>query len=1168
MDKNAIKKYAVWARNELIARVSQRAQRYGITKNQIVDANAVSVNGIILTDTEKKQRQALIQKIKEKGFEQVMEEVAYTWFNRFSALRFMEVNGYLPSHVRVFTDQNNAFKPEIMSEAIHLDLDGLDMEKVYALKEANNDDELFKYLIITQCNDLSKILPGMFQKIADYTELLFPDNLLREGSTIEQMITLIPEEDWKDQVQIIGWLYQYYNSEPKDQVFADLKKNKKITKEKIPAATQLFTPDWIVRYMVENSLGRLWVEGHPNDELKSQWKYYLDEAEQEPDVQKQLTEIRKEYSALKPEEIRCIDPCCGSGHILAYMFDVLVQIYGAYGISARDAAASIVKNNIYGLDIDERAAQLAQFSVMMKARQYDRRFFSRGVQPNVYAIEDSNGITSAPLHDMGIGLSSDEYGKAVKQIMQLIDEFHDAKEYGSIINISEADWNLLRRFAVPRWMSEGGQISFEIHGEIDAAPRLQQLINIGQALSQKYHAVVTNPPYMNLSSGNALLNSYVKKNYPNSKVDLFAVFIERCINMTILGGFSALITQQTWMFLTSYEKLRGSIGSYDLINMAHLGARAFEEIAGEVVQTTSFVVRKSKIARLKGVYSRLVDAANQDSKEKLFKSRTTLFYAEQEEFKSIPGSPIVYWISRSVFDAFKRYQPLSEICDVKNGMSTTDNNKFTRLWFECNFSNIGIGFHDAKSAKISGKKWFPYNKGGEYRKWYGNIAVVVNWKNDGAEIKKAAEGATGGRIVSQDFYFRQSISWSKVSSNSFALRYYPYGFLFDVAGPGIFSDNKKQMFVLALLNSKLNVSFLKDLYPTMNYEMGQVSAFPVKLSDVDIDKVCRLAQECVAIEKEEWDSFETSWDFKKHPLIRKTHTVEEAYKEWERECNERYQRLYDNECMLNEIFIRSYGMSEEFSAEPNAKEITIRKADRTREVKSLISYAIGCFFGRYSIDYEGLIYSGDKWDESKYKTIEADADNIIPICDDEYFSDDIVGRFISFIATVYDKKCLDENLKYIVDALGMSGSPREALRQYFIEDFYKDHCYQYSYGIYGKRPIYWLFDSGKKNGFKCLIYMHRYQPDTIARIRTDYVHEQQSRYRTAITDLEQRIEGASTGDRVKLNKKLQHLQEQSAEIHDYEEKIHHLADQYIPIDLDDGVKANYEKFKDVLAKLK
>ena len=682
MDKNAIKKYAVWARRELISRVTQRAALYEITEEKITDASADSVRGRVLSSSEKRQRQALIARIKAKDFKLVMEEIAYTWFNRFIALRFMEVNQYLPSHVRVFTDDEGAFKPQILSEAIDLELDGLDKGKVYALKTANDDDALFKYLIIVQCNALSEILPGMFQRIEDYTELLFPDNLLRAGSVIEQMVTSIPEEDWTDQVQIIGWLYQYYNTEPKDQVFADLKKNIKITKEKIPAATQLFTPDWIVRYMVENSLGRLWVEGHPAAKEKflpehkedgsvrveeGRWNYYLEEAEQEPEVEAQLAEIRKGYAAMTPEQLRVIDPCCGSGHILVYLFDVLVQIYEDYGYTAREAASSIVKHNLWGLDIDQRAAQLSYFSVMMKARQYDRRFFSRGLQPHVIAIAESN---SADREAVDYFCKGD--GGLKKAMQTVITELHDAKEYGSILTCSKQDWDALyARF---------GEVYDEISMQREDALALLPLVRTAEALSQQYDVVVTNPPYMGSSGMSAKLSDYVKKNYPDSKSDLFAVFIERCGQMAKQNGYQAMITQHAWMFLSSFEKLRAKLQVVDTVNMAHLGARAFEEIGGEVVQTTSFVLRRSRSKDYAGTYCRLIEPTTQQGKEDMFLAGESRHTAKQDNFSKIPGSPVAYWVSKTVTDIFKS-STVSDVFRVGHGMLTGHDEGHIFFWY-------------------------------------------------------------------------------------------------------------------------------------------------------------------------------------------------------------------------------------------------------------------------------------------------------------------------------------------------------------------------------------------------------------------------------------------------------------------------------------------------------
>ena len=1213
MDKNAIKKFAVWARRELIARVSQKAVQYGIEENSIVDGSADTIGELVLTVEQKKQRQALIAQIKEKGYQQVMEEVAYTWFNRLIALRFMEVNNYLPSHVRVFTDEDDNFKPQIITEAIHLELDGLDMEKVYALKEANQTEELYRYLLITQCNALNQVLPKMFQKISDYTELLLPDNLLREGSVIEQMLSQIPQEDWQDAVQIIGWLYQYYNAEKKDKVFAALKKNVKITKENIPAATQLFTPDWIVRYMVENSLGRLWVEGHPNDDLKASWKYYLEEAEQEPEVQVQLAEIRKEYAAMKPEEIKCIDPCCGSGHILVYLFDVLVQIYESYGYTTREAVENIIKNNLYGLDIDDRAAQLAYFAVMMKARQYDRRFFSKGLDPHIYAIQESNTINRNQLKYFGAGLSDLEKNQADMQIRSLLDTFQDSKEYGSILQIEQHDWELLYRFVFS--CDYSGQMEFEAVGLEDTKNKLYELVQIGATLAQKYDVVCTNPPYMGSSGMSGKLSEYAKKNYPDTKSDLFAVLMESCGQMTKKNGYQAMITQHAWMFLASYENLRRKMLQNRLINMAHLGARAFDEISGEVVQTVSFVFTNSFMKNYLTTYVQLTSGNSEKEKETHFLSENHRFYRSQEEFKKIQGTPYTsYWASDVIMNAFANSKLVGDISDPRVGMATANNDRFVRLWHEIECCKFGIGIPSRQSAVDSRLKWFPFAKGGEQRKWYGNNDTVVNWENDGFEIQNFKDEKTG-RIRSHnynlDYIFSSALTWTVIGTEKTSFRYCPVGFLYSNSGYGMFCKEENiKYYLLGFMNSKIATCLLQILSPSMGFESGYLRKLPLIFAD-KLDGVISFVKSCVQISREEWDSFETSWDFTKHPLVRLKNSMEfsatddgrktqsyflqGAYRAWESECDERFNQLKANEEELNRIFIDIYGLQDELTPEVDDKDVTVRKADLQRDIKSLISYAVGCMFGRYSLNVDGLAYAGGEWDsvynhnpivldpekedgstatlvgdfvigkDRQYHlcTFPPDKENIIPICDDEYFTDDIVGRFVKFIEIVYGKDTLEENLRFIADALSGKGQPKEVIRNYFLNDFYADHC-----KIYQKRPIYWLFDSGKKNGFKALIYMHRYQPDTIARIRTDYVHEQQARYRTAIADLEQRIASAATSERVKLNKALTKLKDQDTELRTYEEKIHHLADQMIAIDLDDGVKVNYAKFQDVLAKIK
>ena len=1177
MDKNAIKKFAVWARTELIARVSLKGVEYGITEDNIEDANADSVGGKVLTADGKKQRQALIAEINDKGYKQVMEEVAYTWFNRFSALRFMEVNGYLPSHVRVFTDEENSFKPQIITEAIHLDLDGLDMEKVYELKDAEKTEELYKYLLIVQCNALNKILPGMFQKIADYTELLLPDNLLREGSVIQQMIELIPEDDWKDAVQIIGWLYQYYNSEKKDDIFAALKKNVKITKENIPAATQLFTPDWIVRYMVENSLGRLWLEGHPDvksqllpteeeqsayaagnrDQEDTKWHYYLEEAEQEPEVQVQLAEIRKEYAALTPDQLKVIDPCSGSGHILAYMFDVLMKIYESYGYTTREAVASIVENNLYGLDIDDRAAQLAYFAVIMKARQYDRRFFSRGIQPHVYAIAESNHVDKFAVDYFCNGDT-----KLTMAMDAIIKELHDAKEYGSILTVTPQDWSALyARFA---------EITEDINMSRETALReLLPLVQVAEALAQKYDVVVTNPPYMGASGMSVKLSDFVKKKYPDSKSDLFAVCIERGNQMVVHNGFNCMVTMQSWMFLTSFEKMRVNIlQNRNITNLMHME----NMVMGIAFGTAVTAFRNCCIAQYKGTYNHVKYGDIVGDTPKEFPIQGNRFaQISTDNFFKIPGSPVAYWVSKSVYLAFDN-EKIGKYA-ISDGQTKTGNNdKYLRMLWEVPVLEIGKGKH-----------WVLHAKGGSFRRWYGNIDTLIDWSDSAREHYRKDRVA---RIAPEYIWFRNGICWTLISSNKLhGFRLLQDNSTFNLAAPSVFFDDDRMMFyILGYLNSKISQEIIALLNPTLNTNISDITSQPLCYGKLPDQETCviDLVKNNIFMSKNDWDSFETSWDFHHHPLFRKVPTIVEAFDQWQTECDDRFNQLKANEEELNRIFIDIYGLQDELTPEVEDKDVTVRKADLGRDIRSFISYAVGCMFGRYSIYRDGLVYAGGKWNYNAYEdaawlcdgkpdVIEfykqthfmPDEDNIIPICDDEYFTDDIVGRFVEFVEAVYGTDTLDENLKFIADALGGKGQSKDVIRNYFLSDFYSDHC-----KIYQKRPIYWLFDSGKKNGFKALVYMHRYQPDTIARIRTDYVHEQQARYRTAIADLEQRIANASTGERVKLNRKLTTLQAQDTEIRIYEEKIHHLADQMISIDLDDGVKKNYAIFQDVLAKIK
>ena len=869
MNKNAIQKFAIWARKELIAQVSQRAYQYGLDESGFGDASADNINGRLLTAEEKSQRQELIKQIKEKGYKQVMEEVAYTWFNRFIALRFMEVNNYLPSHIRVFSDASGAFKPEILNNVLHLDLPGLDSGKVAEYIESNDTEALYRYLLLTQCNALNSALPVMFERIGGYTEMLLPNNILRQDSVLGHMVSDIPEEDWQDAVQIIGWLYQYYNTELKDDTFAQLKKNVKITKERIPAATQLFTPDWIVRYMVENSLGRLWLEGHPNAELHDGWKYYLDEAEQEPEVEAQLAKLREEYKTIKPEEIKVIDPCMGSGHILVYAFDVLMQIYTSAGWDQREAAQSILKNNLFGLDIDDRAAQLAYFAVMMKARQYDRRLLTRGIQPHIYAFAESNSINRDQLKFFGWSMGDVERSKAFTQVEYLLDTFRDAKEYGSILSVDMLDWELLYRFAGTVDYSD--QISTDELNLETTKDALWNLVELGAVMAQKYDVVVTNPPYMAVSNAGAKVNDYVKKNFPDSKADMFAVFIERCGQMTKKNGYQAMITQHAWMFLSSFEKLRTKLLAVDIVNMAHLGARAFEEIGGEVVQTTSFVVRKSHIADYKGEYCRLIEPTSQQGKEDMFLDGENRYAADQSNFSKIPGSPVAYWVSeQALLPYLTSVKLLGDMAAPCAGLATGDNTIFQRNWYEVSFLNIGFNISNAKETLHRTEKWYPCNSGGDYRKWSADDNIVVNWQNDGSEIKqfRNAAGKLAARPQNTQWYFKEGLTWNKLSSSRFAVKYKRPGYVFDDTSRSAFPNNMRYLkYIIGLLCSNVTFEYLKVLNPTMSFTNGDLVRLPIRIEEPKIAFVSELVDGNVTISKDDWDSYETSWDFKRNPLV-------------------------------------------------------------------------------------------------------------------------------------------------------------------------------------------------------------------------------------------------------------------------------------------------------------
>lgn len=931
MNKTAIKNFAIWARNKLIADVSYDARLIGITEDGIAKPLPQSFGGTQFFDIGTaepysisgeavRQRDKLIEVIQQKekdtdyktAYQYVIEEVAYTWFNRLIAIRFMEVNDYLPSHIRVLSSESGKLEPDLVTTPFDAELPFTAEEEaqIFQLKQDNKLDEAFRILFLKQCNALNEILPALFEKTKNYTELLLSLSVIDQDGVVYHLIHDIPEDDFNiergGQVEIIGWLYQYYNTEPKAAAFA---KNGKITKEEIPAVTQLFTPDWIVRYMVENSLGRLWVEGHPDCDLKENWKYYLEEAQQEPEVQAKLSEIRKEYAALNPEDIKLIDPCMGSGHILVYAFDVLMQIYESAGYSQRDAAKSILEHNIYGLDIDDRAYQLAYFAVMMKARQYNRRILNGENTCHVYAIQESNSINRAHLKYFGAGMDDIEKNAAKMQLEGLLDTLTDAKEYGSILNVESYNWDLLRRFVAAE--DTDGQISMDSVGVEDTAEQLNRLIDIGETMARKYWVTCTNPPYAGTGDLNSKLNSYIKKHYADSKSDMYAVFIERCALFTNAVGFQAMITQHSWMFQSTFKKLREKILTKSIINMVHLGARAFDEIAGEVVQTTSFVLRGKLVANYIAKFSRLLKYAGEAEKEKHFLLGEDEYSTIPSKFLTLPDMQIAYWVSSKVIDLLSSEDCIANYGSALSGLSTSDNERFLRIWEEVSYNNISFNYDSCESTLDGKYKWVPHNKGGSFRRWYGNRDYVVNWRNDGEEIKIAVVNnptdpdttSWSRRIFNWNKFFKQGISWSDVATGKLACRFIPAGAIFNATGPTFFAnDRNNEKYLLALFNSNVFQEFLNLVCPGLHYNTGPISKLPVIFAKQE--KITAHAESNIEISRKDWDSFEASWDFKKHPLLRNVSTISEAFAQWQVECDDRFNRLKANEEELKPHFYR------------------------------------------------------------------------------------------------------------------------------------------------------------------------------------------------------------------------------------------------------------------------
>ena len=942
----------------------------------------------------------------------------------------------------------------------------------------------------------------------------------------------------------MGWMYQYYNTEPKKDVFDGLKKNKKITKDTIAPATQLFTPDWIVRYMVENSLGRLWLEGHPDETLQAKWKYYIPEAKQDEAVEEKLIALREERKKLNPEDLTFLDPCMGSGHILAYAFDLLMDIYRASGRDDRSAVESIITHNLYGLEIDERAAQLAYFEVMMKGREYDRRFFRNHLEPHTCVITESNGLDTSLVDAV-----FEKEKNLKKDMVSIMEDMKDGKTYGSLIHVRKVDFDGLKKY-LQQELDSGS-----FYGEV-IKKELLPLVECAEILGSQFITLVTNPPYMGSGNMDAKLSNYLKKSYADAKSDLFACFMIRITEWMAGDGLCSMVTMQSWMFLSSFEKMRKElISTYTLLNLMHME----NMVMGIAFGTAVSIWSKNHIWTYKGTYHQIKYKDIEEDKPRECPVKGNRFsQVSVENFDKIPGSPIAYWVSGNIANTFSLPE-LGKYVETREGMATSDNARFLRFWFELAINNIEFYARNQQEAEDSGHKWFPYNKGGSYRRWYGNNERVVNWSNNGYEIKHNIDLKTG-RIRSHNYNgkysFKEGMTWSSLSTGDISVRY-SQNAMFDSKGAMGFAKNGTNLFsIIALLNSCVAKMYLKFFSPTMDFKVGDIILIPEN-PEIESDfKVTDLCKRNISLCKADWDAFETSWDFQRHPLMRPVGTVEEAFSQWKEECEDRFQKLKGNEEELNRIFIHIYGLEDELTPEEEDKDVTVRKADLGRDIRSLISYGVGCILGRYSLDTPGLAYAGGEWDSTKYKTFCPDEDNIIPITDEAYFDDDMVGRFTDWLSAVYGKDTLQENLKFMAEALGKKGdSPREALRKYFLTDFFKDHCKTYQ-----KRPIYWLFDSGKKNGFKALIYLHRYDKDTMSRMRNRYLHRMEKIYQQRIEECRNTIAAdPSSPAAIKAKKEQEKFTAQLLECQTYDEKLGHLALSYITLDLDDGVKVNYEK---------
>lgn len=1151
MNTSNIKKYAPQARNDFIAAMRKQAAKYGITTDSILPAeqkgDLLLIGDQVFPLSVMKSREKLIKRIQTSSFEQTIDYIAYSWFNRLCAIRYMECKGLLDHGRRVLSSADgSAGLPQILEECLDIDLPGLDASRVAELKlDGNKDEELYRELLLAQCHALNQVMPLLFEQVSDESELLLPDNLTKTDSLIRDLVSSIPEEDWSD-VQIIGWLYQFYISEKKDQVIGKVVKS-----EDIPAATQLFTPNWIVKYLVQNSVGRLWLMAHPESTLASSWEYYIQPAEQSNEVNaqlKQLIDVRisEDGDTLNPESITVLDPACGSGHILVEAYDCLKVIYLERGYRSRDIPRLILENNLYGIDIDTRAAQLASFALLMKAREDDRRLFSNPPTLNIIALQDSQ---PERLEAFSQDLASTDIAQT--DLKELLDLFEHASTFGSLIQIPAAFAKKLPNLETKlNTASESGDIFAQ-----QSAQELLPLVQQAKLLAKQYDAVIANPPYMGGKGMNTALKDFAKKKFPESKSDLFAMFIERGFAWCKDNGFNSMVTMQSWMFLSSYEAMREKLlNNKTLSCMVHMG----NGVMGIAFGTAATVMLNKHVSNYAGSFSYCKnDDVNEHGVPKQFPVQNErLKTAKPDDFKKIPGSPVAYWVNKRLFDVFEKGELVGE--KAKKGFTSGDNEKFIRYWWEIDGYKFSI---------MSGTKWYPTQKGGEFRRWYGNYDSVVNWENNGSEIKnfKFDNGKLRSVIRNERFYGLSGVTWTDVSSGLLSMRYVPKGFIFNASGPTIFSDNN--LIVLSSMNSKLISKYAEFLSPTLHFEVGQIQNYPIFQVTQDIEN---NTKNLVKLSQVDWDSYEFSWDFTQNPIIRTQHSnLEQAFSLWQQQNADAVAEMKRLEEENNKLFIEAYGLQDELTPDVPDEQITLTRADREKDSQRLVSYAIGCMMGRYSLDEPGLIYAhagNQDFDASRYQTFPADADGIIPLTEMHWFEDDATHRIREFLTALWGKDTLDANMLWLAESLDKKASEtaEDTIRRYLASKFYKDHMQTYK-----KRPIYWLFSSGKQGAFQALVYLHRYNESTLARMRTEYVMPLISKMAAMVNSLQSEIENSDSAAEIKrIEKKLQELHKQQAELSSFEEKLRHYADQRISLDLDDGVKVNYGKFGDLLAEVK